>query len=71
MTFILAGNYGEVGALNLYGPAYGLPEAISGVNTSWYRGYGDPDAQAAIVAGIPRGDLMSLFRTCAIAGQNT
>jgi hypothetical protein len=24
---ILAGNYGEAGAINLYGPAYDLPEA--------------------------------------------
>jgi hypothetical protein len=30
-TAILAGNYGEAGAVNLYGPAHGLPEAISGI----------------------------------------
>jgi 4-amino-4-deoxy-L-arabinose transferase-like glycosyltransferase len=33
VTGILTGNYGEAGAINLYGPAYGLPEAISGVNS--------------------------------------
>jgi hypothetical protein len=32
-TGILAGNYGEAGAINLYGPAYYLPPAISGVNS--------------------------------------
>lgn len=39
---ILAGNYGEAGAIDLYGPQYGLPNAISGVNSFWARGYGDP-----------------------------
>ena len=39
---ILAGNYGEAGAINLYGKEYGLPEAICGTNSFWARGYGDP-----------------------------
>jgi hypothetical protein len=30
---ILATNYGEAGAVNLYGTQYGLPRAISGVNS--------------------------------------
>ena len=33
-TRVLTGNYGEAGAIDLYGPAYGLPPAISGVNSS-------------------------------------
>jgi len=33
------------GATNLYGPAYPLPMAISGMNSNWYRGYGDPPPQ--------------------------
>jgi hypothetical protein len=33
---IFAGNYGEAGALNLYGPELGLPEVISSIN-SWLR----------------------------------
>ena len=32
---IIGTNYGEAGAINLYGPAYGLPRAISGVNSFW------------------------------------
>jgi hypothetical protein len=32
-TGILAGNYDEAGAVNLYGPALGLPRAISGTNS--------------------------------------
>lgn len=39
---VLAADDGEAGAVNLYGPAYGLPTAISGMNSNWQRGYGDP-----------------------------
>ena len=48
---ILAGNYGEAGAVNLYGPQYGLPPVISGVNSFWKKGYGDPPPQTLIVLG--------------------
>lgn len=41
-TAILANNYGEAGAMNLYGPALGLPRVLSRTNSAWYRGYGDP-----------------------------
>jgi 4-amino-4-deoxy-L-arabinose transferase-like glycosyltransferase len=65
---ILAGNYGEAGAINLYGPAYGLPEAISGVNSYWLRGYGDPPPQVLIVLDRHRN---SAFETCELAGRIT
>jgi len=38
-TAILTGNYGEGGALNLYGPALGLPHTMCLTNSFWYRGY--------------------------------
>ena len=66
---ILAGNYGEVGALNLYGEKYGLPRAISGVNSSWERGYGSPVPETLIVVGFPRDFLQSRFRSCELAGR--
>jgi hypothetical protein len=68
-TGILAGNYGEAGALNLYGPAYGLPEAISGVNSYWLRGYGDPPPQTLIVVGFSRDQAAQLFARCDLAGH--
>jgi hypothetical protein len=37
-TTILAGNYGEAGALARYGPADGLPAAYSGHNNFWLWG---------------------------------
>jgi hypothetical protein len=66
---ILAGNYGEVGALNLYGERYGLPRAISGVNSFWERGYGDPPPETLIVVGFPRDWVDSHFASCQLAGH--
>lgn len=37
-TGILAGNYGEAGAINMFGPQYGLPRALSRHQTHWYWG---------------------------------
>lgn len=37
-TGILAGNYGEAGAINLFGPSLGLPHAYSRHQTYWYWG---------------------------------
>jgi hypothetical protein len=70
-TGILTGNYGEAGAINLYGPAYGLPEAISGINSYWLRGYGDPPPQTLIVLGYSQRGTYILFRQCKLAGQIT
>lgn len=66
---ILAGNYGEAGAINLYGPAYGLPKSISGINSYWLRGYGDPPPQTLIVVGLSRDFLELNFESCELAGH--
>jgi hypothetical protein len=68
---ILAENYGEVGAINLYGPRYGLPRAISGVNSSWERGYGDPPPQTLIILGFQRPFVEGNFESCRLVAQNT
>ncbi len=64
---ILGTNYGEAGAVNLYGPQYGLPRAISGVNSFWYRGYGDPPPEVVIVMGLSRDVLETKFTSCELA----
>ncbi len=66
---ILAGNYGEAGAVDLYGPRYGLPTAISGVNSYWMRGYGNPAPQTLIVIGLPLGFLQRHFESCQLAAH--
>ena len=37
-TGIIAGNYGEAGAVDEFGPRYGLPTEISGHQNHWYGG---------------------------------
>jgi hypothetical protein len=66
---ILAGNYGEAGAINLYGGRFGLPQAISGINSFWQRGYGDPAPEALIVLGISPRFLQRNFSTCQLAAH--
>jgi 4-amino-4-deoxy-L-arabinose transferase-like glycosyltransferase len=66
---IIGTNYGEAGAINLYGPEYGLPRAISGVNSFWYRGYGDPPPQTVIILGLSRKYMNESFESCRLAGH--
>jgi Dolichyl-phosphate-mannose-protein mannosyltransferase len=66
---ILAGNYGEAGAIDLYGRRYGLPAAISGVNSYWARGYGNPAPETLIVVGLPLGFLQNHFASCPVAAH--
>jgi 4-amino-4-deoxy-L-arabinose transferase-like glycosyltransferase len=68
---ILAGNYGEAGALNLYGGAYGLPRAISGINSYWLRGYGNPPPETLVVVGADMAYLSSKFESCTLARHIT
>ncbi len=66
---ILTTNYGEAGAVNLYGPAYGLPTAISGVNSYWLRGYGSPPPETLIVLGMNREWGAQFFGDCQVVGH--
>ena len=68
---ILAGENDEAAALNLYGDEYGLPKAISGSNTFFLRGYGNPPPEILIVVGFSQEAASSLFKHCAVAGTIT
>ncbi len=51
---IFTANYSQAGAVDFYGPALGLPPAISGHNTFWLWGYGRPAPGAVVIAvGLP------------------
>ncbi len=67
---ILTTNYGEAGAVNLYGPQYGLPHAISGVNSFWEKGYGDPPPEVLIVLGMSRDSVDKKFAACQLAAHS-
>jgi len=69
-TGILTGNYGEGGALNLYGPAVGLPHAMSGTNSFWYRGYDPHEPQTIIAVGLEKEEVEANFSSCAAVAKN-
>ena len=53
-TVIITGNYGEAGALQRYGPAYGLPPIYSGQNNFYL--WGRPPARATTVIAVGMGE---------------
>jgi hypothetical protein len=58
---ILAGNYGEAGAVDFFGPEYDLPKAISGHNNYYLWGPRDCTGEIVITVGVPRGRLEVMF----------
>lgn len=60
---VLAENYGEAGAIDLYGPAWGLPPAISGHVSYWLWGPRDCTGEVLIVLGASREELAPFFAT--------
>jgi len=67
---ILAASSGEIGAIDLYGPAYGLPRVISGFNSYWQYGYGNPPPQTLLVIGFDS-DLLENFHDCTLIAPIT
>ena len=65
---VLVGNYGEAGAIEMFGPAYHLPPPISLTNSAWLRGYPVPPPSTLIVLGVSRADAESVFTSCQVAG---
>jgi dolichyl-phosphate-mannose-protein mannosyltransferase len=63
-------NYGEQGAIEILGPAYHLPPPVSGINSSWFRGYPVPPPMTLIVVGSTRKQADRLFTSCRLAGHN-
>jgi hypothetical protein len=58
---ILAWNYGEAGAIDYYGPRYGLPQAISGHNNFYLWGPGKYTGQCVIAVNVPLSLLDQMF----------
>ena len=68
---ILSTDDGQTGAVNLYSPAYHLPPAISGMNSNWLRGYGNPPPRTVITLGFDRQFLEQNFESCTLAAHMT
>ncbi|HVZ83620.1 MAG TPA: glycosyltransferase family 39 protein [Terracidiphilus sp.] len=67
---ITVGNYGELGAIEILGPAYHLPPPIGTVNSAWLRGYPTPQPTTIIALGLDQQDADSIFTNCRLAGHN-
>jgi len=56
-TAIFANSYGQAGAIDFFGPKYGLPKSISGHQNYWYWGPREYTGETVIVLGSDgRGD---------------
>jgi hypothetical protein len=68
-TALLARNYGEAGALALYGPARGLPAPLSGhLSFQFWRPRSLPQTDAVTV-GFDAGELARLCRAWRVVGR--
>jgi hypothetical protein len=67
---ITTGNYGEYGAIDILGRAYGLPEPIGTTNSEWLRGYPARLPTTIIVLGLRPEQANRIFTGCRLAGHN-
>ena len=65
VAVIVAGNYGEAGALARYGPAYRLPAVFSGQNQLY--AYGPPPASATVAVIVGISGVSRDFEKCTLA----
>ncbi len=60
-------NYGEAGAIDFFGPRYGLPDAISPHNNYWLWGPRGATGEVLIIVGGRRDDPHADFRSVDLA----
>jgi Dolichyl-phosphate-mannose-protein mannosyltransferase len=69
VTGIFAGNYGQASAINLFGPKYGLPQAISGHQSYWIWGpQGYTGQEMILITGATFDEVKKSYASCSIAG---
>lgn len=66
---IFGQNYGQAGAVDLFGPELGLPQAISGHLTYWHWGPGNATGEVVIVLDDDRETLERYFESVELAGR--
>ncbi len=54
---LFASNYGEAGAIDFFGPRYGLGRAVTPVGSYWYFGPGDLPGEILVALGFDREEL--------------
>jgi hypothetical protein len=60
-TAIFCGNYGEAGAVDILGPAYGLPQAISGHQNYYYWGWHGYTGESVLTLGHDPADYKDAY----------
>jgi len=65
---ILTKNYGQAGAIDYFGSAYGLPHALSGHNNYYLWGPQQYSGEVVITVGMPIEELKPLFGQVGLAG---
>ncbi len=60
---VFAGDYGKAAAIDFFGPAHGLPKAISGHNSYWLWGPRGATGEVVIAVGVSRRELQEVFES--------
>ena len=68
-TAIFGNNYGEAGAIDFFGPKYGLPKAISNHQTYWLWGPREYTGEIVVVLGSDGTGDRQNFNSVEIAGS--
>ena len=68
---ILTSNYGEAGAVDFYGPALGLPRAISGHNSYFIWGPQGCTGKVIITVNISPADVTAAVESVVLAGHTS
>lgn len=64
---ILTNNFGEAGAIDFYGPKYGLPKAICGNQSYFLWGPRNYTGEIVIRVGAPIGDVQPYYQSVVVA----
>ncbi|HEX2149549.1 MAG TPA: glycosyltransferase family 39 protein, partial [Actinomycetota bacterium] len=68
-TTLFTSNYGEAGAIERYGPAFGLPLPASGHNNYWLWGPPPDDKDLAIAVGVPESTVSEICADYRLAAR--
>lgn len=61
---VLAGSYGRAGAIDFYGPRYGLPQVVSPAGSYWFFGPGTKPGRIVLALGESKADLEPFMTRC-------
>ncbi|QJR37062.1 ArnT family glycosyltransferase [Gemmatimonas groenlandica] len=61
---VLAGSYGRAGAIDFYGPRYGLPRVVSPAGSYWFFGPGTKPGRIVLALGLSKAELEPFMTQC-------